>query len=86
MTLRIEKAADSHKTVIRLIGRLQSQHLNELMMQIQGNQPSTALDLDQVTLVDVEIVRFLNACEKASIELLHCRPYIREWMTREKDR
>lgn len=86
MTLRIEKAADSHMTVIRLIGRLQLEHLDELRMQVQGDQPPIALDLDQVTLVDVEIVRFLNACEKASIELFHCRPYIREWMTREKDR
>jgi hypothetical protein len=37
-----------------------------------------------VTLVDVEIVRFLNACEKGGVELLHCWPYIQEWMIREK--
>jgi hypothetical protein len=36
--------------------------------------------------VDVEIVRFLNACEKGGVEILHCWPYIQEWMSREKGR
>jgi hypothetical protein len=44
------------------------------------------LDLDQVTLVDVWVVRFLIACEAEGIELLHCAPYIREWMHRERGR
>ena len=44
------------------------------------------LDLDGVTLVDVEAVRFLSTCEKSGTELLHCCPYIREWIIREKDR
>ena len=37
----------------------------------------------QVTLVDVEVVRFLTGCEHSGVELLHCRRYIREWMSRE---
>jgi hypothetical protein len=86
MTLRIEKAADRHKTIIRLSGRLQSEHLDELKMQVDGKQSLTALDLEGVTLVDVEVVRFLNACEKSGVELLHCWPYIREWMNRENAR
>jgi len=44
------------------------------------------LDLNGVTLVDVEIVRFLNACEKGGVELLNSWPYIQEWMIREKGR
>jgi len=44
------------------------------------------LDLEGVTLVDIEVVRFLNACEKIGVELLHCWPYIREWMIRENAR
>lgn len=83
MTLRIEKATDRHRTIIRLSGRLQSEHLDELQMQVEGEQPPIALDLEGVTLVDVEVVRFLNACEKSGVELLYCRPYIREWMSRE---
>jgi anti-anti-sigma regulatory factor len=86
MTLRIEKAAARHKTIIRLSGRLQSEHLDELQMQVDGGKSPIALDLEGVTLVDIEIVRFLNACEKSDVELLHCWPYIREWMIRENAR
>lgn len=31
-----------------------------------------------------EVVRFLNSCEESGVEILQCRPYIREWMIREK--
>jgi anti-anti-sigma regulatory factor len=86
MTLRIETAADRHKTIIRLSGRLQSEHLDELKMQVDSEQSPIALDLEGVTLVDSEVVRFLNACEESGVELLHCWPYIREWMSRENAR
>jgi len=42
------------------------------------------LDLDEVTLVDVEVVRFLGGCEAKGMTLLHCPPYIREWIAREQ--
>lgn len=86
MTLRIEKAADRHKTIIRLSGRLQSEHLDALKMQVDGEPSPIALDLEGVTLVNIEVVRFLNACEKSGVALLHCWPYIREWMIRENAR
>jgi len=38
-----------------------------------------------VTLVDVEVVRFLGGCEAEGGTVL-CAPYIREWMLRERDR
>ena len=84
MTLKIEKVFDGRKTIIRLSGRLRSEHLDELKTQIDGDQSRITLDLDGVTLVDVEVVRFLSACEDGGVELLHCWPYIREWMTREQ--
>jgi anti-anti-sigma regulatory factor len=84
MTLKIEKNSDEQITIIRLVGRLQSEHLDELKTQIKSVPSRIALDLDGVTLVDVEVVRFLKACEESGIELLHCCPYIREWMIREK--
>jgi hypothetical protein len=31
-------------------------------------------------------VRFLSECEAQGIELLHCSPYIREWISRERKR
>jgi hypothetical protein len=85
MTLKIERSSDGYRTLIRLSGRLQSDHLDELKTQIEGDPSRIALDLDAVTLVNIEIVRFLNACEESGVQLIHCRPYIREWMIREKD-
>jgi anti-anti-sigma regulatory factor len=85
MTLKIEKFSDQRKTVICLSGRLRSEHLDELKTQIKSGQSQIALDLDGVTLVDVEVVRFLNACEKSDVELLNCQAYVREWMIREGD-
>jgi anti-anti-sigma regulatory factor len=84
MTVRIEKETRRLKTMIRVSGRLQSMHLDELKTQLQGAQSRIVLDLNGVTLVDVETVRFLNACEQEGVEFLHCWPYIREWMVREK--
>ena len=86
MTIRIERETQRLKTMIRVSGRLQSKHLDELKAQLEGAWSGIALDLNGVTLVDVEIVRFLNACEKGGVELLHCWPYIQEWMIREKGR
>jgi hypothetical protein len=86
MTLKIERSSDGRSTVLRLIGRLRSEHIEELKSQIGGGVPPTALDLEGVTLVDREVVHYLATCEAAGVEVLHCSPYIREWMLREQDR
>jgi len=51
---------------------------------MEGAMPRLALDLEEVTLVDVGAVRFLSACQQSGIELLHCAPYIRHWMASER--
>jgi anti-anti-sigma regulatory factor len=84
MTIKFEKVTRRLKTTICLSGRLQARHLEELKRQTEGTRSRIALDLNGVTLVDVEIIRFLNACEKNGVQLLNCWPYIREWMSREK--
>ena len=84
MTGKIERQIDEHHTTLRLIGHLQAAHLEALQAQLEGNSPRTVLDLDEVTLVDVEVVRFLGTCEMKGTELLHCPPYICEWISREQ--
>ena len=86
MTFKIERYADGQQTTLRLIGHLQAEYLEELQAQIEHNGPRRALDLNEVTLVDVEVVRFLGVCEAEGIALLHCSPYIREWIAREQHR
>lgn len=57
-----------------------------MKLQMEQNGQRLVLDLDGVTLVDVEVVRFLGACEAGGVELRHCSRYIREWILREEDR
>ena len=84
MTCKIERQADGQHTTLRLIGYLQAAHLEALQAQLESNGPRTVLDLDEVTLVDIEVVRFLGTCEKEGTALLHCPPYVREWISREQ--
>jgi hypothetical protein len=84
MTLRIEKTSDGEKTIFRISGRIGSEHLDELKAEVEGLGRGTVLDMEHVTLVDVEGVRFLSDCEARGIELAHCSPYIREWIARER--
>jgi anti-anti-sigma regulatory factor len=85
MTLRIENASEGHSTTIRLIGRMRAEHLEELEKQIRESGPAITLDLEEVTLVDVEVVRFLGTCEARGTTLLRCSPYIRDWIGKERD-
>jgi hypothetical protein len=78
MILKIENNYDEPKTIIRHSGQLQVEHLDELKTQLIVDQLPIVLDLEGITLVDVEVVRFLNTCEESGIELLHCWPYIQE--------
>ena len=84
MTLRIVRVSAQGRTVVRLIGRVQAECLAEIETQLEGATPRPALDLEEVTLVDIGAVRFLIACEQDGIELLHCAPYIRHWMASER--
>lgn len=86
MTLKVERAVDGKRVLLRLSGRLRSEHLAELKSLIEGGTPSVALDLDEITQVDVDAVNFLRKCRTGAIELRNCPPYICEWMEREQQR
>ena len=84
MTLRIVKRSDGAHTVFKLSGRIRSGDRDGLRGQMGGHTAGIVLDLEEVTLVDVEVVRFLGMCEAKGVELVHCSPYIREWVFREQ--
>jgi hypothetical protein len=86
MTLRIVADIREDGTTIRLIGRMRAEHVAHVRAEIAAGRAPAALDLDEVTLADVDAVRFLVAAEREGIILYHCAPFIREWMTREADR
>ncbi len=83
MTLKIEIEAAGGTITLRLVGRIEAAHLPELETQVRKHGPQLALDLDDVTLVDAAVVRFLVACEADGVELRSAAPYIRAWMARE---
>jgi hypothetical protein len=85
VTLKIEKIIRKRRTIVRLIGRVQAEDLPEVARQLGASGPRSVLQLDEVTLVDVEVVRFLNRCDTEGMRLVNCRPYIREWMNREQN-
>jgi hypothetical protein len=82
--LRIEKESDGHTTILRLVGRIQSVNIGNIRAQMDDGNVPILMDLDEVTLVNVEVVRFLSNCEDEGIVLLHCPLYIREWILRER--
>ena len=83
MTLKIEKVSDATGTTIRLIGRIQAEHLAELEKRIKESGSQVALDLEEVDLVDVQVVRFLGNCEARDLTLLNCSRYISDWIAKE---
>jgi hypothetical protein len=86
MTLKVRQVADKHGRRICLSGQLRSEHLHQLKSEVERGGPRVTLDLEELDLVDIEGVRFLNACESAGVSILHCSPYIREWMLQERNR
>ena len=86
MTLKIERVSDGHSTTIRLIGRMRAEHLDELKALIKDDGLEVTLDMEEVRLVDVEVVRFLETCQAEGIRLVHCSPYINAWINRERSR
>ena len=86
MTIRIQKTSEGQNTILRLSGELVSSQRQALLDEIESGKNGIELDLEEVTLVDLEIVQLLVRCEAKGIEMLNCPPYIREWISREKDR
>ena len=86
MTLKIKRIAEKRKTRICLSGQLRSEHLDQLKSEVERGGPRVALDLEELDLVDIEGVRFLNACASAGVSIVHRSPYIREWMLQERSR
>jgi len=82
MTLRIDRVQER----VRLSGEFRSEHVHQVKAELDRRQSSVALDLEEVGLVDVEAIRFLNSCEAEGVSVLHGSAYIRTWMSQERER
>jgi hypothetical protein len=82
MTLRIDRVQQR----VRLSGEFRSEHVHQVKAELDRCQSPVALDLEEVGLVDVEAIRFLNSCEAAGVSVLRGPAYIRMWMSQERER
>lgn len=82
--MKIEKVSDGGAVTIRMSGDFQREHIAELETQLEDRAHRMILDLKEVTLVDVDFVRFLGDCQTTGIKIVRCPKYIRDWISRER--
>jgi hypothetical protein len=84
--LRIQRKANA-KGIFVLSGRIELEDVEELrrLFDLEDVHHRVVLDLNDVTLVDREAVKFLARCEANGMELQNCPAYIREWIEKESD-
>jgi hypothetical protein len=80
MILRIVEESDDETIVLRLIGRIESEHVRDLKDQLEDDTRRIVLDLSEIKLVNQAAVHFLRLSEDKGIELRNCPAYIREWI------
>jgi anti-anti-sigma regulatory factor len=86
VTLKIETYCQGRVTILRLIGRIRAEHVQELERLMTRSGLDISLDLEEVTLVDADVIKFLATCATRVIPLLNCPAYITDWIAREQER
>lgn len=85
MCFKIETIRSRDRMTLKVSGRLRRENLAYLQNRVKIDPTRTVLDVSEVNLVDLEVVSFLNACEDQGVEVVNPSPYIREWMSRERN-
>ncbi len=87
MTCKIERLFGAENSVVfRLCGRVQVEHVSTISDLILGETGAIALDFEEVTLVDRDVISFLVVCELKGIELRNSPAFLQEWVAQEKAR
>jgi anti-anti-sigma regulatory factor len=85
MTLRIQRLDERDEVVFRLAGRIQADQIPELQGLLNSvPDHKLVLDLKEVKLVDLDVVRFLAQSEAEGTRLRNCSAFIREWISQER--
>ena len=86
MTFRIHRQTTAKDgVVLRVSGRITGDDVNTLRTLLEQERGTLTLDLKDVRLVDDEAVKLLAVHESNGAKINNCPPYIREWITRERD-
>jgi anti-anti-sigma regulatory factor len=83
--LKITRSTNARTITLIVSGRIDAEQLPDLRQLVEAEHASdVVLDLTEVSLVDVDVVRYLLQCEMQGIRLAQCPAYVHEWMLREK--
>jgi hypothetical protein len=85
VTCRINRIPTDQGLVLRISGRITRDDLDVLRSALEDGSV-VAVELSELELVDRDALKLLAINEANDIELKHCPGYIREWITRERDR
>jgi anti-anti-sigma regulatory factor len=89
MTCKIDRVlSPDGLVVLRVSGRIDRAHV-EALWELTEKEKTTkglAIDLTEVTVVSLEAVKALNVAEANGIELRNCPVYVREWISRVRER
>jgi anti-anti-sigma regulatory factor len=83
MTLKIETRRSADALIVQLIGEFDVEHLDEVKAQVNDAPCPVVVDIGELTLISVEGIRFLNACQENGMPIINASGYIAEWMTLE---
>ena len=81
---KIQRSANG---VIALIGRMEKEHIAEIeaLLEAEPSGRRIVLDLKNLTLAGQSEIDFLAECEGRGVALANCAPYIREWITNQRN-
>jgi hypothetical protein len=84
--LKIQRSANG-ATVIALSGRMEGEHIFELEKLLKAEPPGRriVLDLKDLTLAGQSEIDFFAKCEQRGVTLANCAPYIREWISNQRN-
>ena len=86
MSCRIDRVVSAKNLVVLFVsGRITGEHVDMLRGVLEQESGGFVIDLKNVLLVDREAVKLLALSEGNGTELRNCPPYIREWVTRERE-
>jgi len=82
---RIRRFVDGEFVVLALIGRIDDESVAQLKSLVEVEGRKVVLDLQEVNLVSRGAVGFLGQFEEQGGGLQNCPPYVREWISRERN-
>jgi len=85
VTYRIRRSNGPAGIVYEVSGEMDAEHASCLEALVEEEGGSILLDLNEVTVVAREAVRFLARAEERGVRIAHCPDYVRSWMAAEKN-